>query len=407
MDSVQWDCYECQQVFPTKLTAGKAVATASNSNDSTVVHDAIGVVRLLNGRHPVCPICQCHYEDEAVLLQHWQSYTNCEPCNVHLLPSWSLQAHYSTSEPHPKCQRCGFGFKDDLEYNQHLNDACYRLKPDDTPTPGPSRSSILHQINHDISGAGKSFIETGYGGISEDVRTSEVDTRSGNDGSTSPELLIDAFAAGELQLDRFETQVLTPPDSPDPSSVRVPAAADKDSVSYEDGYSFQSRESPQQDELASPTFHDLSANSSSVGNYSHEASEQSGSAGEESSTYSDARIGRAGTSTPSSGSSSAPSTPRISSFSGSLMCNGTSGSARTNGVCQSNVCIGPGSGHTTTVVRRELSWHCRLCEKNPCELPVTTMCGHLFCHGCIVTELDLRNPCCPVCKRNFFVSLHV
>lgn len=165
MASVQWDCYECQQIFPTKVvrkkhgmtsghqwiyipppkTAGGKVSAPTTSNDRTIVHATIGVVRLLNGLYPVCPICQCHYEDETILLkvrltisvlnycgapvhppvQHWQSYENCEPCNVHLLPSWSIQAHYSTSDPHPKCQRCGFGFKNDLEYS--LASACARV----------------------------------------------------------------------------------------------------------------------------------------------------------------------------------------------------------------------------------------------------------------------------------------
>lgn len=33
-----------------------------------------------------------------------------------------------------------------------------------------------------------------------------------------------------------------------------------------------------------------------------------------------------------------------------------------------------------------LSWRCRICMKDPCVEPTTTMCGHIFCHRC-VTEI--------------------
>ena len=92
--------------------------------------------------------------------QHLKSYTNCE-CGVHILPSWNLEAHYATSDPHPKCERCGYGFKDEEQFHlvsigrvlivnsldrlshtawQHLYD-CFRERPEDTkedPQPEPS-----------------------------------------------------------------------------------------------------------------------------------------------------------------------------------------------------------------------------------------------------------------------------
>ncbi|KAI0088886.1 hypothetical protein BDY19DRAFT_946605 [Irpex rosettiformis] len=53
----------------------------------------------------------------------------------------------------------------------------------------------------------------------------------------------------------------------------------------------------------------------------------------------------------------------------------------------------------------QASWHCRLCMHEPHD-PTVTMCGHLFCHRCIVAELS-KNFQCPVCKKMMLVRLHV
>ncbi|KAI0341429.1 hypothetical protein BDW22DRAFT_1358969 [Trametopsis cervina] len=52
-----------------------------------------------------------------------------------------------------------------------------------------------------------------------------------------------------------------------------------------------------------------------------------------------------------------------------------------------------------------LKWGCKSCGRDP-EDPVTTICGHLFCHGCIIAELakSLR---CPVCEKAMLVRLHL
>jgi len=50
-------------------------------------------------------------------------------------------------------------------------------------------------------------------------------------------------------------------------------------------------------------------------------------------------------------------------------------------------------------------WHCRVCYKVPRD-PTATICGHLFCHGCIIEALrkDLQ---CPVCRNDMLVRLYV
>ncbi|KAH8101807.1 hypothetical protein BXZ70DRAFT_906377 [Cristinia sonorae] len=69
----------------------------------------------------------------------------------------------------------------------------------------------------------------------------------------------------------------------------------------------------------------------------------------------------------------------------------------------------PGPTTTDTTTRRSsaknLTWHCRVCLKEPTE-PTATMCGHLFCHGCIIQELS-RNFQCPVCRKMMLLRLHV
>ncbi|KAI0780418.1 hypothetical protein BD413DRAFT_1725 [Trametes elegans] len=54
----------------------------------------------------------------------------------------------------------------------------------------------------------------------------------------------------------------------------------------------------------------------------------------------------------------------------------------------------------------EPSWHCRSCMRETCVGPAVTICGHLFCHSCIIRELS-QQAACPVCKMVFLVRLDV
>ncbi|KAI0743246.1 hypothetical protein BC629DRAFT_1727656 [Irpex lacteus] len=48
---------------------------------------------------------------------------------------------------------------------------------------------------------------------------------------------------------------------------------------------------------------------------------------------------------------------------------------------------------------------CRVCLCDP-KQPVTTLCGHLFCHGCIIGELS-KNLSCPVCQTAMLIRLNL
>ncbi|KAI0064882.1 hypothetical protein BV25DRAFT_199260 [Artomyces pyxidatus] len=41
--------------------------------------------------------------------------------------------------------------------------------------------------------------------------------------------------------------------------------------------------------------------------------------------------------------------------------------------------------------------YCRHCRRDPCRQPTATMCGHIFCHSCISTEVA-KTSRCPVCE---------
>ncbi|KZT07997.1 uncharacterized protein LAESUDRAFT_724483 [Laetiporus sulphureus 93-53] len=60
----------------------------------------------------------------------------------------------------------------------------------------------------------------------------------------------------------------------------------------------------------------------------------------------------------------------------------------------------------TADIMKSPSWHCRSCLRDPCDNPAATMCGHIFCHRCIVKELT-TNMQCPVCNNPILLSLQV
>ncbi|TBU35473.1 hypothetical protein BD311DRAFT_744044 [Dichomitus squalens] len=52
------------------------------------------------------------------------------------------------------------------------------------------------------------------------------------------------------------------------------------------------------------------------------------------------------------------------------------------------------------------SWQCGSCGRGACLDPVATLCGHVFCHSCIIKELQ-KSTQCSVCEQDFFIRLDV
>ncbi|KAI0636426.1 hypothetical protein C8Q77DRAFT_500499 [Trametes polyzona] len=61
---------------------------------------------------------------------------------------------------------------------------------------------------------------------------------------------------------------------------------------------------------------------------------------------------------------------------------------------------------TSSSSAKAQSWHCRSCMAEVCIEPVATVCGHVFCRGCLLRELQTRGAC-PVCHKLFLLQLDV
>ncbi|KIP02429.1 hypothetical protein PHLGIDRAFT_20466 [Phlebiopsis gigantea 11061_1 CR5-6] len=48
---------------------------------------------------------------------------------------------------------------------------------------------------------------------------------------------------------------------------------------------------------------------------------------------------------------------------------------------------------------------CKVCSSAPAS-PMVTMCGHVFCRGCIIAEIT-KNLCCPTCKHPILVEIKI
>ncbi|KAI0064891.1 hypothetical protein BV25DRAFT_1989632 [Artomyces pyxidatus] len=66
----------------------------------------------------------------------------------------------------------------------------------------------------------------------------------------------------------------------------------------------------------------------------------------------------------------------------------------------SSACTPPkmrGGSAADSPVAATSKFYCRICRADPCRNITATVCGHVFCYGCIVEELK-RSASCPVCK---------
>ncbi|KAF9461524.1 hypothetical protein BDZ94DRAFT_1310540 [Collybia nuda] len=74
-------------------------------------------------QHPFCEKCDRRFISQVALeshtaAKHPPSY-NCDPCNRSFTTSFALDDHYRGSTAHPNCARCGKGFKDVNERDEH------------------------------------------------------------------------------------------------------------------------------------------------------------------------------------------------------------------------------------------------------------------------------------------------
>ncbi|KAI0707524.1 hypothetical protein C8T65DRAFT_216116 [Cerioporus squamosus] len=163
--------------------AAKSVEAGTPENNSSEGSSAPGDTL-------TCSVCSTVFLSEQLLRQHLLSFTSCNVCNVHLPPDWVLEAHYATTDRHPKCDRCGLGFRDDEDFGWHIFECWADLEgepnpptsagvavgsssayspsgdvvdaPRDTPDKGKAparRSSYSRQVEHTLHSATTANLE--------------------------------------------------------------------------------------------------------------------------------------------------------------------------------------------------------------------------------------------------------
>ncbi|KAJ7322901.1 hypothetical protein DFH08DRAFT_712046 [Mycena albidolilacea] len=78
-------------------------------------------------QHPTCLVCTIGFKDDAAYSAHGAAEhpeCRCTLCTRQFLSKDELKAHLNTSDLHPKCTQCKFGFMDDGaldEVSEQLN----------------------------------------------------------------------------------------------------------------------------------------------------------------------------------------------------------------------------------------------------------------------------------------------
>ncbi|TFK83405.1 hypothetical protein K466DRAFT_263375 [Polyporus arcularius HHB13444] len=369
--------------------------------------------------------------------QHLLSFTTCNVCNVHLPPDWVLEAHYATTDLHPKCDRCGLGFRDDEEFGWHIFECWADIESEaessthagvavDSSAPlEPIPSSHLLDVGlqeyTDTAGKGKAPDRGSPPRPSPPV--------AGNSGYVSGSSLKSKFSRPEIK-----TTTVFPANQQASASVVAREAQGQATSLREEVDERTLRPSSSLGDSVCPPYspatrdkdgdegaHDRQLLTSSMPGISNGHSVVYGSAD-----------GYAGSvaSADSSSRATAPRytlSPRIEPPAyGPPLDTGPPRHSASSSTCRPSKELPSGSlshsiSHNSAIANpgafsmqaadsrlASISWHCRLCSRSPCEQPVATMCGHVFCKSCIMKEMEASpSSCCPVCQRMFLLGLKV
>ncbi|RPD71784.1 hypothetical protein L226DRAFT_168720 [Lentinus tigrinus ALCF2SS1-7] len=306
---------------------------------------------------PICSVCNTVFLSEELLREHLRSFTSCNVCKVHLPPDWSLEAHYGTTDLHPKCERCGLGFRDEEEFGWHIFECWSDVTEDVQSEPGPNpkldpypekdQGDTDAQEDRGPRWKGKapaqpfSFWRRNREPVVHAVLESDSNTIAGRMSPAPPyaghtsDVLISPIASqtGPEVGDTHEVSGARPNDAHQRQS---PAISHTPTINNPVQFHRNAREG-----LNESLQSMLATNNSILGRQPQSTS------GVSSDTEQDAR-------------------------------------------------------------GEDISWHCRICLKNPCDKPVATMCGHLFCKSCIMLKMaSSPSSYCPVCKKMFFLGLNL
>ncbi|RPD66654.1 hypothetical protein L226DRAFT_609453 [Lentinus tigrinus ALCF2SS1-7] len=324
--------------------------------------------------------------------------SRCAKCNVGFQSAEELQAHYDVSPLHPTCRDCGLGFASIGPWATHKA-RC--------PPPGSTAMNSGVTREKGTSGLSSSVKE-----IRRDVATpspseSSLSTSGVQDASHSVQLKDSATTGGSgttmtvkpSNVSSIMPATATVPDTPKLQRAASPSQSSAVSMSFTASSntppsSHVTAQSRSLDEQTDKVYRVLQgeqlapdAPKKAIQPYSRHAEE-------------DEEETRAAT-TQTGITKRFP----LDIDSASLDNRRTTRSVDANWQ-HPNTVQSPRPSTTKVSNAPRVSFHCRSCLRDPCVQPVTTICGHIFCHRCIVQELSTKM-CCPVCEKIFFIRLHV
>ncbi|KAI0748690.1 hypothetical protein C8Q80DRAFT_753419 [Daedaleopsis nitida] len=368
-----------------------------------------------------CGICQVSFSSAVKLDKHLDDAFTCKLCNVHLGSSRGLQEHYRESSMHATCKTCGIGFDSLYEWSTHRNDCqgSRQAPMDDIPvTPVSSASD-------DLANPASARHETGS--LDGPAKASSFQPTSDVSGRYSPPPAV-AVATPQDCIDAASISDL-PDSSTAPTSSKFgissrdfsPAFSGSDTSAYTTPAStpVKLHEREVQARALDRVRTHTGASPDALGfqtlhaNVAHAERLYRVLEGDSVAAYPDAHI----PASPHERVLAPPDSDRVlrdgarsrreapGAISSHLDgCRANSGvPLRTHP--RRGPTVHPETGTSSDAPPRA-SFHCRLCFQDPCFEPVTTVCGHLFCRGCIIQELA-TNMRCPVCERTFLVTLNL
>ncbi|RPD56925.1 hypothetical protein L227DRAFT_602725 [Lentinus tigrinus ALCF2SS1-6] len=400
---------------------------------------------------PICSVCNTVFLSEELLREHLRSFTSCNVCKVHLPPDWSLEAHYGTTDLHPKCERCGLGFRDEEEFGWHIFECWSDVTEDVQSEPGPNpkldpypekdQGDTDAQEDRGPRWKGKapaqpfSFWRRNREPVVHAVLESDSNTIAGRMSPAPPyaghtsDVLISPIASqtGPEVGDTHEVSGARPNDAHQRQS---PAISHTPTINNPVQFHRNAREGLNES-LQSMLVNERSTSSDETdtlgpvgcddGDGLFRDSKTSRHPLPVSSLPSGARIPRYAASLRPRDTPNLPPPPGInvspylSSTTSHTSDDDVNFCPRTRQATNNSILgrqpqstSGVSSDTEQDARGEDISWHCRICLKNPCDKPVATMCGHLFCKSCIMLKMaSSPSSYCPVCKKMFFLGLNL
>ncbi|TBU29348.1 hypothetical protein BD311DRAFT_268407 [Dichomitus squalens] len=318
-------------------------------------------------KHPKCTVCSDGFEDTTELQKHLAGRGSCDVCNEHIVPPVTMDEHYRLSSKHPKCGNCSKALKDRDELEMHSRD-CRLISPSVNADMTPVAEELLVPLGSEGQREEQNDSEGTRGAAAIELPVSPSPSQSEKDVLHQVSICCSLILLYITLPQRDEPQGGTP-SVVDVDEDRLVVMQDEDDV-----YSI-SRGSLQM------------ASQSDTTTQSEPALDHGALLYQPFQTVS-------GRDEPQhSALSNGPSDTPDAAF-------------RAPPAKQVEADSEPNTMTQSRAPESSPSWHCRSCLRDPCKDPIATVCGHVFCEGCIVREL-LARLACPVCERTFFIRLDV